>query len=269
MTLEHRAEDQRADDVLVAADDREERVQLRTPHRAGVRRVGAAREDVERRREAELDDRVPELVVHRVVVVGDAGIAGQHHAAHPLRLDRLEVGDGVVGGAHRGLPEANEPVGCVRAELGDPLVVRVEARLLVVPVRVVAQDHADRRVDDLGGHAVAVLVVEPRLGIPAAAVQVLEPFVDVEADLLGRPPGCRDEPERHERVPVVDEHHVAQDVVMLEARRAVAVRGIDVVEVARRRLGDVRVGRDARSGRGRSGHDVSSVIATVIAFMSK
>ena len=70
MALEHRAEDQRADDVLVAADDREERVELRAADRAGVRRVGAAREDVERRREPELDDRVPELVVHRVVVVG-------------------------------------------------------------------------------------------------------------------------------------------------------------------------------------------------------
>ena len=71
-----------------------------------------------------------------------------------------------------------------------------------------------------------------RLGIPAAAVQVLEPLVDVEADLLGGPARRGDEPERHERLPVVDEHHVAEHVVVLEARRAVAVRRVDVVEVA-------------------------------------
>ena len=86
--------------------------------------------------------------------------------------------------------------GAVRAELGDPLVVRVEARVLVVAVGVVAEDHADRRVDDLGDHAVGVLVVQAGLGIPAAAVQVLEPLVDVEADLLGRPTRGGDEPER-------------------------------------------------------------------------
>ena len=70
------------------------------------------------------------------------------------------------------------------------------------------------------------------------------------------------------RLPVVDEHDVAEDVVVLEPRRAVAVRRVDVVQVGRRRLGDVRVGRDAGPGRGR-GHDVSSVMAAVIAFMSK
>ena len=80
MTLEHRAEDQRADDVLVPAHDRHEAVELRAAYLRRARHVAAAREDVERRRHTEIDDRVPELVVHRVVVILLRRDARQHDA---------------------------------------------------------------------------------------------------------------------------------------------------------------------------------------------
>ena len=122
-----------------------------------------AREDVERRRQPELDDRVPELVVHRVVVVGVCGgMPGSITPRRPEALIASRSRDPVLGRAQRGLAHADEPVRRGRAELGDPLVVRVEARVLVVDVGVVAQHHADRRVDDLGGDAVGVLVGEAR-----------------------------------------------------------------------------------------------------------
>ena len=119
-------------------------------------------------------------------------------------------------------PSPIEAVGRGRAELGDPVVVRVEARVLVVDVGVVAEHHADRRVDDLGGDAVGVLVGEARDRIPTAAPEVVEALVDVEAHLFGRPAGGGDEPERHEALAVVDQHHVAEHVVVVQARRAVA-----------------------------------------------
>ncbi len=85
-------------------------------------------------------------------------------------------------------PQPSRRAGCVAAVLGDPAVVGVEAGLLVVEVRVVAEHHADGRVDDLGGDAVAILVGEARVGIPAAAVQVLE----AHAGRCGSPrPACR------------------------------------------------------------------------------
>ena len=196
-------------------------------------------------RQLELHDRVPELVVHRVVPVGDPREAGEHHPAQTARLDPLEIRDAVLGGAHRGLPESDQPIGRERAELGDPLVVRTEARGLVVAVGVVAQDHPDRRVHHFRAHTVDVLVREARFGVPAAAVQLVERVPAVEPDLLGRSTGRGDEPHRHERLTVVHEHDVAERLVMLEARRAVAVRGVDAIDVGAGRLGDVRVGRDA------------------------
>src|SRR2546425_4953325 len=47
-------------------------------------------------------------------------------------------------------------------------------RSLVVQVRVATEHEPDRRVEHLGAHAVAVLVREARLGIPAAPVPLLE-----------------------------------------------------------------------------------------------
>src|ERR1700687_2436758 len=59
------------------------------------------------------------------------------------------------------------------AVLADPQVVRVEAGLLVIEVAMVAEDHPDRRVDDLGGDAVAILVGHARVGIPTTAMHLL------------------------------------------------------------------------------------------------
>jgi hypothetical protein len=110
MTLEHCAEDQHADDVLVRAQDRHERVEARAAHVAEWVAGLAARENVERRREPEVYDRVPELVVHRVVVIGGGRQTGQHDAAQAERLDRFEVGDALGGRAQRGLTHADQPL---------------------------------------------------------------------------------------------------------------------------------------------------------------
>src|SRR3546814_13731274 len=60
------------------------------------------------------------------------------------------------------------------AVVGDPAVVGIEGRLLEIEVVDVAEHHADRRVDDLGGDAVAVLLGESSSRVPASPVELFE-----------------------------------------------------------------------------------------------
>ena len=184
-----------------------------------------------------------------IVVVALRRHAGQHHAAQPERLDRLEIGDALGRRAQRGLAHADEAIGRRRAELGDPMVVRVEARVLVVDVGVVAEQHAHRRIDHLGRDAVEILVGEAGDRVPAAAPEILEALAGVEADLFGRAAGRGDQPERHEALAPVDQHHVAEGLVVVHAGRPIPELRIDAVDVGAGRFGDVRVRRDARAER--------------------
>ena len=65
-------------------------------------------------------------------------------------------------------PDADQPLRIGRAVLRDPAVVGLHVGALVGEVLVVAEHHADRRVEHLGGDAVAVLVGGPQPRIPAA-----------------------------------------------------------------------------------------------------
>jgi hypothetical protein len=173
--------------------------------------------------------------------------AGEQHAAQPERLDPPEVVDPVGGRAHGGLADAEETVGVRAAVLGEPAVVRVHARLLVVQVRMAAEHQADGRVEDLGADAVALLVREACLGIPAAAVPLLE--AACHPDVLGAFARGRDEAHGERALRQVGDHvHVAARVVVDEVRRPVAERRVDVLPVRVRVLGDVGVGRDRQLG---------------------
>src|SRR5581483_9506062 len=178
------------------------------------------------------------------VVVLDGGDARQHHAAQAQVAYALQVFDALLGRAHRRLPGAEKPVRMGRAVLRHPAVVGVEAGLLVVEVLVVAELHADRRVDDLGGDAVAFLVGEAGLRVPAAAVQVLELHAH-HADLLRGLAGGGHQAHGDGRLHAVDDEEVADVLAAVDhLGRLVAPRRVDVVDVGARRLGDVRVGRD-------------------------
>ena len=201
--------------------------------------------------EAERDGFLVERVVHRVVIVGDRGIARHHHAAQAELLDRVQVGDAGLDRTHRRLPDAEQPVRVGRAVLGDPQVVGVEAGLLVLEVGMVAEHHADGRVEDLRAHAVALLVGQAGLGVPAAAVQVLEAGAE-HRELLGLLAGGRDEPHGNRLVEPVDDEHVPPLGVAHQPRRAVLEAVVDAVDVRARRFGDVRVGGDDRGRHGSS-----------------
>src|SRR6185295_16901684 len=69
------------------------------------------------------------------------GIARHTHAAEPERLYLAQIHDAPVHRPHRGLADADQPIRVRRAVLGDPAVVRAEAGLPMVEVRVVAQHH--------------------------------------------------------------------------------------------------------------------------------
>src|SRR5215831_7100037 len=140
-----------------------------------------------------------------------------------------------------------------RAVLGDPPVVRVEARFLVVEVLVVAELHPDGRVQHLGRDPVASLIGEAGLGIPAAPVQVLESHAS-DADLLRGLARRGHQPHRYGRLHPRD-HEEITDLVAheLEARGVVAVLGVDAVDVGVGRLGDVRIGGDHSKVHGTDG----------------
>ena len=143
-------------------------------------------------------------------------------------------------------PAAEQAARVLGAVAGDPAVVGLEAGPLEVDVGVVADHHPDRRVDDLGRHAVADLVGDARrwrpsperwissnstpdsvsssAGLPAAATRPMAIGFFI--------PGTTNRSPR-----LSSRDHV---------RRLVAERRVDVGRVAVRRLGDVRVGADDR-----------------------
>jgi hypothetical protein len=108
---------------------------------------------------------------------------------------------------------------------------------------VVAEQHAHRRVEDLRGHAVALLVGHPRVRVPAAAVQVLEAGAE-RPQLLRRASGGSDQPHGDRPVEALDHEDVAALVVAHHPRRAVEEAPIDAVDVRPGRLGHVGVGGD-------------------------
>jgi hypothetical protein len=247
IALEHAAEDERADDVLAAADDRHERVDLRPPH---PERVLLARENVEAQGQAEVHRRLPQRVVHGIVVVRDARVAGHHDSPEAEGLDPLEVSDAVGDRAHRRLARADEPVGMGGAVLGDPQVVGVEARLLEIDVGMVAEHHADRRVEHLGRDAVALLVREARRRVPAATVHVVKARAELR-QLLRRLARGGDQAHRDRLVDALDDEEIPALRIPDHVQRAVPEARLDPRRIGVRRLRDVRVGGDDRFRHGR------------------
>ena len=117
--------------------------------------------------------------------------------------------------------------------------------MLEVEVRMVAEHHPDRRIQDLGRHAVTVLIGEPRVRIPAAAMEILEPRAE-HREVLRALPGSRDEPHGDRLVEAVDDEEVTALRIVHHVRRAVAKALVDPIDVGAGRLGDVRVGGDDR-----------------------
>ena len=245
MALEHTTENQRAHDVLIAADDRQEAVDARPAHG----RTATRGQDVEGQRQVELDRRLPDRVIDRRVVILKRRIARHHHAAQPERLDRLEVLDHLGRRAAGGLSAAEQAGRMPTAEVRDPAVVGVKAGLLVVEVGVVAQQHAHRGIDDFGGHAVAVLIGHAGIRIPAATMQVAE-FHTGLGDLLRSLAGGSDQTQVDRPLHAVDLEGVALSFDRDEARRLVAPGPVDMGEVGIGRLGDMRISRDDRVAHG-------------------
>jgi hypothetical protein len=94
MAVKHAAEDQRADDVLIAADDGQETVDPRSA-RVLSERPRFRRQDVERERHVQFLRRSEDGHPDRVVIVGLARISGHHHALEPrdVRLPQFVDAD--------------------------------------------------------------------------------------------------------------------------------------------------------------------------------
>src|SRR5579862_8470292 len=131
MTLENSAEDERADDVLASADDRQEAVELGA---ARLKVVAAAGQDVKAQRHLEIDRGLIERRIDRTVVVLERGIARHHDALQSQLLHLAQIRNSFLDRSHRSLPGSDQPIGMRGAVFAYPEVVSVEACLLVVEV---------------------------------------------------------------------------------------------------------------------------------------
>ncbi len=130
-----------------------------------------------------------------------------------------------------------------RAVLANPQGVLVEARLLVIEVTMVAEDHPDRRVNDLGGDAIAILIGHARVGIPSAAMHLLELCAN-RLELAGVfASRCRQR-DVDRAWKILDQKNVAELLVMNHVRGGVFVLRVDPVHVGTGRFGDMGIGGD-------------------------
>src|ERR1700719_877842 len=171
MALENSTESERADNVLASADDRQEAVEL-GPARLEV--VAAAGQDVKTERHFEIDRGLIERRVDRTVVVLERGVAGHHDALEPELFHLAQIFDPFLDRSHRSLPCPYQSIGMRGAVLAYPQIVSVEACLLVVEVAMVAEHHADGRVDHFGGDSVAILFGQGSFRIPSALMHLFE-----------------------------------------------------------------------------------------------
>ncbi len=241
MALEHAAEDQVAQGALDGVG--QERI---APHGAEALHPGAAaaREDVERQREAVVLGGVPERLPRRVgvrpVLRRDAP---DEPALQPEASGPLDLGHRRRHVVHRHERHAGEATGGVRAVLGQPVVVRLEQRRAQAAVVDAVEHHPVARVEDLAGDAVDVLVLRPLGAVVGAARHA---GVALVHRLLVAPriaPG--DGEPRHRHGPQVLAHEVvAGDAVDLahHLRRPVPVRLGGAVGPDVGRLDDVGVG---------------------------
>ena len=95
-------------------------------------------------------------------------------------------------------------------------------------------------IEDLRADAVAILVGEPRVGIPAATMHVLELHAR-DRELLRTLPGRRKQAHHDRPLHAIDDEHVAL-VRVDHVRRGVFVLVVDTIHVRAGRLGNVRIG---------------------------
>ena len=169
-----------------------------------------------------IGERGPHRVEAGLGVVALGRNAGNHRAAQPCGgrpLDLVDRGVGIDGRDHR---QTDEPALARGAEVDEPVVVRADARDLVVAVLRLRERHPDRGIQHLGGDAVGVHVLEPHLRVPTAGSQRLG-GVAARPQVVRRLARRAGEPDR-ERLQSVDDEQVAVGVVLDHVRRPIGER---------------------------------------------
>ncbi len=124
----------------------------------------------------------------------------------------------------------------------DPEVIGIKTGLFVVGVRMVAENHADAGVDDLGRHAVAILIGHPRFGVPRAAMKLAElRHPRRTREFLSGFAGRRNQAHRDRVFHTLNDIGIATLVVPYDAGRGVLIFLVDTVDIGLGRLHDVRV----------------------------
>src|SRR6185437_15888205 len=107
----------------------------------------------------------------------------------------------------------------------------------------IAEQHPNRGVYDLGGDSIPILVRHARVRIPSAAMQLLE-FDAEQRQLVRRLAGRGDEAHRYWPLHPFDHEQVAFLVVVDQMGRAISEPGVDKIDVGVWRFGDMRIRRD-------------------------
>ena len=196
--------------------------------------------DVEVRRPSQLHDRPPQRRPLLGGPVATRRLVREHRATQATRRRGAGFGDGAIGVVARDVGHPDQAVGRVRAEVGEPVVVRGVAG--PGEFRVAARErraHGGAE-EDLGIHAVDVLVLHARAGLPPAGADLVE-AAHAHRVFLGPPAGGRRE--RHHRAPLSLEDLEVALVGPLDRRRPIAELGGQVLTPHVRRWVDMRVRR--------------------------
>ena len=191
---------------------------------------------------AELHDRPPQRRPLLGGPVAGGRLVREDCAPQPTRRRVARLGDRDVGVVQRDVGHPDEPVGRIRAEVGEPPVVGGEADTGEVGVAARERGADGRAEQDLGVDAVDVLVLHARGRLEPAGADVGE-APHAHRILLGATTGCRRE--GHHRLSLSLEHLEVALVGPLDGRRAVPELGRQVLGPHLRRRIDVRVRRDS------------------------
>ena len=134
----------------------------------------------------------------------------------------------------------------MRAELGQPVVVHPQARLLQFHVFHVEQDDTEARIQDFGNDAIEVLILEALRGIPATRPRRLIAVLHVLAQCIAAAPRSEHTGDGERMKAGADEEvgSAAGLLVLDDARRVIAIFTVQPLDPQVARLRHMRIRRN-------------------------
>ncbi len=189
-------------------------------------------------RQPEIHRRLVERVIIGMVIVRLLGVAGHHDAAKAHLLGLAQFRDAPLDRGHGQLRHAKQAVGRGLAISLQPAVIGRHAGLLVFEIGVIAQNHANRGIDDFGTDAIEILVRRAQCPVPATAVQFIE-FSAAHAQGARILAGRGHQTDGNGFFHAFDDIDIAVLFIVDQMRRTITKAGIDMVNITIGWLGNM------------------------------